>query len=75
MKSHILRAVSILMCLALVITAFTACKKKGSQGGEESTAASGDAWSQGVPATKVDLTQEEITELVREALGDKMPAD
>ena len=73
MKSHFLRAASIVMCLALITTAFTACKK-GSKGGEEGVTIAGDAWSQGVPASRVDLTEEEIIALVKEALGDKTPA-
>ncbi|MBQ6266112.1 MAG: hypothetical protein IJK60_11755 [Clostridia bacterium] len=73
MNSHFLRAASIVMCLALILTAFTACKK-GSKS-EEGVTVSGDAWSQGVPASRVDLTDEEIIDLVKEALGDKMPAD
>ena len=73
MKSLVFRSVSILMCLALIVTAFTACKK-GSKS-DEGVTVSGDAWSQGVPSTKVDLTEEEIIDLVKEALGENMPKD
>ncbi|MBR3439055.1 MAG: hypothetical protein IKH13_06085, partial [Clostridia bacterium] len=73
MKSLVFRSVSILMCLALIVTAFTACKK-GSKS-DEGVTVSGDAWSQGVPSTKVDLTEEEIIDLVKEALGENMPED
>ena len=71
MKSNIVRALCLMMSLALVVTAFTACKK-GS--GAENTTVGANEWSQGVPDTKVDLTAEEIIDLVNAALGDKAPA-
>lgn len=67
MKSNILRMLSILLCLALVLTMFAGCKGKNEPGEDEVSPA--DVWSQGVPTDKVEITAEEFETVVKAALG------
>lgn len=72
MKAALIKLISVLACVALIVSAFAACGKNGTEDTTVTQADSSDIsgdWSQGVPDASVEISEEELNTLVKKALG------
>ena len=72
MKNKFTARLSILMCIVLAISCFTACKVKPDNS-DSTTLAGGDSWQSDSGYNKVVISQAELVDLVGDALGNDMP--
>lgn len=71
MKNRAASVTSVILCLLLTVSVFTACNKKNNQG-ETTTLAPDESWAPGSePYQPAEITDVELVDLVKEALGDE----
>ena len=73
MKNKITAVISIVVCLLMVISAFTACSVKKGENGDNTTLTPDDNWRPGDEQAyqPMEITDVELVKLVNKALGDE----
>lgn len=79
MKNTLLKILCVVFSIIMAVCVFAACGKNSDEDGSSDADVSdsdigGDEWSQGLPGyVQIELTDDEITDFVKQTLGDKCP--